>query len=103
MPSPDGTYVREFDYMKHSFSSVLTTVLVICAVTITALLVRREFFSLDDLTESDPSPVRELDVDAWLQASENGIILGSSTAKVKIVEFYDYECSFCSRSSADLG
>ena len=81
--------------MKNTFSSVLTTVLVICAVTITALLVRREFFSPDDLTESDPSPVRELDVDAWLQASENGIILGSNTAKVKIVEFYDYECSFC--------
>ncbi|MDE2770924.1 MAG: DsbA family protein [Bacteroidota bacterium] len=83
--------------MKYTFSNVFTTVLVVCAVTITAILLRREFFSPDDLTEPSPSPIRQLDVDAWRQASENGIILGSSTAKVKIVEFYDYECSFCSR------
>ncbi len=83
--------------MKPTFPTVVTTILVICAVIVTALLVRREFFLSGDISKPDPSPVRQLDVTAWQQASENGLILGSHTAKIKIVEFYDYECPYCRR------
>ncbi len=55
-----------------------------------------------DTPQSDPIPVRQLDVDAWQQALENGLMMGSDTAKIKIVEFYDYECPFCRRIQPNL-
>ena len=80
--------------MKSITSRVATTILVICAVIITALLVRREFF-LSEVSASEPIPVRHLSDSTWNKIIGRDLILGSHTAKIKIVEFYDYECPFC--------
>ena len=82
--------------MKLSFSKILTAILVSCAVIITVLLVRREFF-VSESSRPEPVPIRQLSDDEWQRASGNGIVLGPAAARVKIVEFYDYECPFCGR------
>ena len=80
--------------MKPTFSTIITTLLVSCALIVTALLVKREFFASSEMPES----VYELDEASWRLVSEQGLILGEDTAPVKIVVFYDYECSFCRKS-----
>lgn len=74
---------------------MITTILVICALTVTALLVRRELLLYDNVSNPEPSQIRQLDAATWKRLSENDAILGSHEAKVKIVEFFDYECPFC--------
>ncbi len=83
--------------MKIPVRNAITAVLIICAVAVITLLLRREFFFLDDVSVLDTSQVRQLDINAWQQVSQGGILVGSHNAKVKIVEFYDYECPFCQR------
>jgi len=88
--------------MKHIFLRIATTILLVCAVTITALIVRREFFLSYNMPQPDLTPIRQIDMDTWQQVLKGGLVIGPSTAKVKIVEFYDYECSFCRRIQPNL-
>lgn len=79
---------------SRAFSTAVTTILAICALIITALVVRREFF----VPNQTPDPLevkKELEVAVWQKVSEQGPVIGPKNARVKIVEFYDYECPFC--------
>ena len=80
---------------KRAFSTAVTTILVICALIITVLVIRRELFVPNHA--SDPVEVKVLEVAAWQKVSEQGPVMGPQNARVKIVEFYDYECPFCRR------
>lgn len=84
--------------MKPVFSTTITILLVLCALTVTALLAKREFFALSET----PEHVYELGEESWELASGQGIMLGEGDAPVKIVVFYDYECSFCRRAAPVL-
>jgi len=77
------------------FLRVLTAILVVCAIIITLLLVRREFSSSQPDPVSETIPSRQISNIEWQQLFQNGILLGPPESKVKIVEFYDYECPFC--------
>ena len=76
-----------------TFRVLLTIVMVACAVVITALVVRREFF-LDQVSEREPDQV--LSDSAWQVVSERPAEFGTSPARpMTIVEYFDYECPFC--------
>jgi protein-disulfide isomerase len=73
--------------------SLTTGILVTCAVVITALVVRKEFFvspSASAVIVQKPTFV-----EGWRSDLENGVRLGSREAAVQIIEFGDFECPFC--------
>ena len=76
------------------FKVAVTTVLVICAIIMTALVIRHELF-LDRVPDRQSNQV--LSDSLWRSVSEHETASGSRTAPVKLVEFYDYECPFCRR------
>ena len=71
--------------MKPVFTTTPTILLVLCALTVIALLVKREFFASSEI----PEHVYELGEESWELASGQGIVLGEDDAPVKVVVFYD--------------
>lgn len=76
--------------------------LVLAACAVAAAVVRREFFGrrtpMRAVADSRPPEfVRD-----WPQILTAGIVLGSSSAKVQIVEFADLECPACRLFQDDL-
>ena len=78
-------------------NKVATSVLVVCAVIVTAAVVRKEFFApvpsvgLAHKTVSDAESYRV-----------HGHLRGSAKATVVITEFSDLQCPFCRRLHASL-
>ena len=77
---------------KTRWDTVLTVVLVGCAVLTTGLVLRRELFP----TVAQPSmPQEPVFVEDWKTHLSKGVPLGSPEAPVQLIEFADYECPFC--------
>jgi protein-disulfide isomerase len=73
---------------KDKISVTFTGVLVCCALVITGLIVKQEFFP------PEPKPqVRQ--VENWQQLELRGTRTGPEAAPVQIIEFFDYQCPFC--------
>jgi hypothetical protein len=79
-----------------SFERVTTGLLVVCAVALTGVALRREFSPTAGATAAVPvgSPER---VRNWTDIVDAGIGFGPESADVHIVEFADLECPFCRR------
>jgi hypothetical protein len=70
---------------------LLTGMLVICAVAITGLAIRREIAPAS--SNLGRPPVRQ--VHEWASFADGGHRTGPSNPAVKIVEFSDFQCPFC--------
>lgn len=71
-------------------------VLTLCAVTVTGLLVRREFFS------APPGQPPVTKVDDWREYARDGHRMGPANAPVTVVVFSDFQCRFCGVLMANL-
>jgi protein-disulfide isomerase len=74
--------------------TILTTTLVMCAVITTGVVIKREFFPSAQarrvLAEQMPALVPH-----WQDYLDKGVHMGPQRAKVQLIEFADFECSFC--------
>lgn len=83
--------------MRPTISNVATIILTLCAVIVTGLVVRREFFAQPPVAEPE---IRE--VENWEELAAAGQVIGPRDAAVKIVEFSDFQCPFCGRVQSAL-
>ncbi|HEX6749149.1 MAG TPA: thioredoxin domain-containing protein [Longimicrobium sp.] len=85
---------------RNLLSNLATAVMVICALAVTGLLVRREFFAPPGRAgQPDMRPRR---VDDWEALLAAGQWMGRRDAPVRIVEFSDFQCPFCARAQPAL-
>lgn len=76
--------------MKTLFDGLATGVLVLCALVVAGLAVRREF------AKPKAKPAFE-QISNWTELTAGGQRQGSLSAPLVIVEFSDYQCPYCRR------
>src|SRR5687767_8016390 len=76
-------------------SDITSIMLLLCALTVTGLLVRRELFP----PSRGPS-IRT--VEGADHLATGGTLMGPANATLKIVEFSDFQCPFCARVQTHL-
>lgn len=84
---------------KGTLSWLFTGVLMLGALIIMGMALHKGFKSY--LAPAPNTPSVRL-VDAWEGFAEEGHRVGSQTAPVQIIKFYDYQCPFCSRVDETL-
>jgi len=86
-------------FSRDVLSTLFTAVLTICALIVTGLVIRQEFFKNSEKRSNEES-IRT--VKNWRQAVEEGNTVGVKSAELKIAVFYDYQCPFCKRMEETL-
>lgn len=73
--------------------SVVTATLVLCAVLTTGVVIRREFFP--QTAAGMPVQQKPVLLPNWEDNLASGEQIGPPQAKVRLIEFADFECPFC--------
>jgi protein-disulfide isomerase len=81
---------------RETLSKLVTTLLVGCAMVVTAAVIKREFLPSAAAAPAQDHRPRRLENAAALAAT--GQVRGRPEAPVKIVEFSDFQCPFCARA-----
>lgn len=79
--------------------NLVTATLVVCALAITAAVIKREFLSTGEM--ADPKMASRL-VPHAESLAQGAQILGRPDAPVQIVEFSDFQCPFCAQFQRTL-
>jgi len=81
--------------ISKKLNDIFTVILVLCAIIVTALVVKKEMFSND-------STVKIQTVNNWQSLITGGQLIGKKNAPVVIIEFTDFECPYCKTLSKNL-
>lgn len=73
--------------MKIKIENIFTGILVVCALIITILFLRKEFFR-------NNNSANIINIDNWKKLITKDEKLDSNNTKVYIIEFFDYECPY---------
>jgi len=84
---------------KEWFSNAATALMVLCAVLVTGMAARQQFFSTPAGAAEPSAPRRIRD---WKRLAEAGQVLGAADARVTIVEFSDFQCPYCAALSKTI-
>jgi protein-disulfide isomerase len=76
--------------MSKTLNNIATILLVGCALTVTGLVIRREFF-----LGPETIPSRVIPMPAWKKVVEGGRWIGPKDAKAQVAVFLDFECPPC--------
>jgi len=82
---------------KGWLSNALSAVLIVCAVLVTGLVVRRELFTPRPTAGPTVQEVR-----GWEPSAAAGSLMGPANATVRIVTFSDFQCPFCADANAAI-
>ena len=85
-----GFPVMKMADRRDLLGNLLTGVLVSCAIVVTLVVVRREFFP----GVVSPSP-QTREIEGWEEVVSGGLRFGSLESDVVVVEFADFQCPFC--------
>lgn len=88
--------------MKKVVSNVVTATLVVCALLVTVAVARREFRASSAPPASDLRSADPRSIDDWQALATDGLWLGSPEAPVVVIEFADFQCSFCAVAAENL-
>jgi protein-disulfide isomerase len=86
---------------RHFLDRALTLTLTACAVAITSLVVKRELAPTPALRSEPTDPIIGRPLPESLQLT-GGRLVGSPTARLRLIEFADFECPFCAIASAGI-
>lgn len=73
-----------------SGNNVANGVLVLCALLVTGMLVRQQFYA-----PTEPSASGISSVDDWERLANEGHRFGGRSASLQVIEFGNYQCPFC--------
>lgn len=84
---------------KEALSNIATGLMVVCALAVTGMAVRNQFFATGSAVQQPEAPRA---IRGWRSLAQDGAVLGAADARVAIVEFSDFQCPFCAQLSKTI-